>query len=291
MKRIAFLAGGAAMWIAPHPIGAAALDARVAAIARDVPGIIGVYCRTLADTPPLMAYNAEAIFPTASTIKLLIMTTAFAMEERHPGALQEEIVTRRSELIGGSDFMIHARDGQRFTVAQLLVPMIQLSDNTASNILIEHFGVAEINRIGAAIGMRHTILARKFLDFRAIVHHEDNLTAPIDMGELLYQIARGAREGIRTVVSAPHCRRMIVIMLGQTDRDGIPAGLPSHTQVANKTGEIDGTRNDMAIVDPFKNSPYVLAIFSKDVQDYRKMYRATHRLARLSFETAGRSGA
>ncbi|HUZ48531.1 MAG TPA: serine hydrolase [Candidatus Dormibacteraeota bacterium] len=291
MKRSTFVAGAAALSLAPHSIEAATVQARVAAIARDVPGIIGVYCRTLADAPPLIAYHAEAIFPTASTIKLLIMTTAFALEERHPGTLAQELVTHRRDLIGGSDFMIHARDGQRFTVAQLLVPMIQLSDNTASNMLIDHFGMDAINRMGATIGMRHTVLARTFLDFTAIVHHQDNLTAPADMGELLYRIALGAREGVRTVVSATHCRRMIEIMLGQTDRDGIPAGLPHGIQVANKTGEIDGTRNDMAIVEPFGDSPYVLAIFSKDVRDYARMYRATHRLARLSFESAGRSGA
>jgi len=283
LKRTVFLAGTVAALIVPHIANAASLHTRLAAIDRDLPGTLGVECRTLADAPPVFSYNAGMPFPTASTIKVLIMTTAFAQEERHPGALDEYVTTYRAELIGGSPFMEDASDGQRFRVRDLLVPMIQLSDNTASNALIGHFGVAAINATGKAAGMQHTRLARKFLDYTAIVHHQDNVTTPADMAQLLFQIAHGAREEIPTIVSARHCRRMIDIMLGQTDRDGIPAALPPHTQIANKTGEIDGVRNDIAIIEPFGESPYVLAVYTKDVTDYNEAYRAIHRVAALSY--------
>ena len=62
---------------------------------------------------------------------------------------------------------------------------------------------------------------------------------------------------------------MVAIMLGQTDRDGIPAALPSGTPVANKTGEIEGTRNDVAIVEPYGDSPFILAVMTADAYDYR----------------------
>lgn len=289
MKRNAFLFGAASSVLLATPLRAATLSERLAAIARTLPGTLGVTCRTLGSDPPIFAYNGNEQFPTASTIKVLILATAYVIEEQNPGTLDTEITTHRRNLISGSDFMSRAYDGERFRVRDLLRPMIQLSDNTASNTLIGFFGTDLINTVGAAAGMERTRLARKFLDYTAIVHHQDNLTTPGDMAQLLYQIARGAREGITTICNADHCRSMIELMLGQTDRDGIPAGLPSGTQVANKTGEIDGTRNDVAIVEPFAESPYVLSVYTKDVRDYGAAYGAIHHVARLSYATLAKS--
>ena len=286
MKRILFLAGLGALAL-PRPAFATTFD-RIEAIARTVPGSIGVCCRTLGDAPPVFEYNSAQTFPTASTIKVLIMATAFAMEERQPGTLATRITTRRRDLISGSDFMSRQPDGARFSVRQLIVPMIQLSDNTASNYLMSFFGFETINAVGRKAGMTSTHLARHFMDFTAIVHHNDNVTTPADMATLLYAIAHGAREGLTTVASPEHCKRMIDVMLGQTDRDGIPAGLPAGTQVANKTGELGGVRNDVAIVEPFADSPYVLTVYTKWLTDTDAAYGAMHRVARLSYRLTGR---
>ncbi|MEO6835818.1 MAG: serine hydrolase [Candidatus Tumulicola sp.] len=288
MKRSQFLGGGAAaaaLW--PGPVRPATLYDRVAATARRIPGTIGVFARTLSPGAPLVAYRAAEVFPTASIIKVLVMTTAYATDEIEPGALDQTIVfDRGKDLIGGSDFMTNQNDGARFTVKQLIVPMIQVSDNTAANLLIEHFGVPAINAIGARVGMAQTRLARTFLDTGAILRHHDNLSTPADMGRLLYVIERGAHEAIPTIVSSMHCRAMVDIMLGQTDRDKIPAGLPPGTRVANKTGEITGTRNDVAIVEPFGDAPLILAIMTKDVTDYAAANAAIHTIARAVYRSA-----
>ena len=289
MKRAGFLAAtGAALFVPPR-IALASRYRHIEAIARIVPGEVGVYCRTLAPNGRVFAFNERMIFPTASTIKALIMVTAFVAQERHPGTMQRVIVTHTSDVIGGSDFMSQQPDGARLTVHQLLVPMITVSDNTAANYLMSFFGMKAINAVGARLGMHHTRLARHFLDFAAIIDHNDNVSTPLDMARLLFAIEHGAREGERTIVSPAHCRAMIDIMLQQTDRDKIPAGLPPGIQVANKTGEIDGTRNDIAIVEPFGESPYILTIFSKWVTDYTPLYTAIHRYARLSYRLAGHS--
>jgi beta-lactamase class A len=289
VKRAAFLGATGAAMLWPRAASAASLSTKVRRIAHSMPGTIGVYARTLAPGPPLVAYRASNHFPTASIIKVLIMATAYAMDELEPGALAAKITFHRDELIGGSDFMSEASDGERFTVKQLIVPMIQLSDNTAANLLIGHFGVATINGVGAEAGMARTRLAREFLDYASIAHHNDNVSTPADMARLLYLIERGAREGVRTIVSPGHCRTMIEIMLGQTDRDGIPAALPPRISVANKTGAIEGTRNDIAIVEPFGDSPFILAIMTEDVYDYSAAYDAIHAVARVTYHSAAKS--
>jgi beta-lactamase class A len=174
---------------------------------------------------------------------------------------------------------------------ELLVPMIQLSDNSAANALITHFGFERINATARQAGLVRTHLRRHFLDYSAIVHHHENVTTAADMGRLLYALERGSREGLRTVASPLNCRRMIQIMLGQTDRDKIPAGLPAGVPVANKTGEVDGVRNDVAIVDPFGDSPFVLCIFTKYLTDYAGALRSINAISNAIYHRVARTGA
>lgn len=279
--RARFLVTTGAFAIAPRLVGATP-DRALLRLARAFPGVSGVYAVNMAGKT-LLSHNPQTSFPTASVIKLVIMLTAFTREAIFPGTLAARVIFHRANLIGGSDFLADQPDGATFSVLELIRPMIQLSDNTAANALIGHFGVATINHVGQRAGLRHTHLARHFLDYSAIVRHEDNVSTPADMAHLVYSLERGSREGIATIASPRACRAMIDIMLGQTDREGIPAGVPPNVPVANKTGAIDGTRNDVAIVDPFGNSPFVLAILTKHIDDYGQTYQAMRRITRALY--------
>lgn len=264
---------------------AQSLEDRVEDLVASADGTFGVFARTMAPGPALYAVNAYDTFPCASTIKVLVMTTAFYAQERKPGVLRERITFDRSMLIGGSDVMQNVPDGRRVRVWVFIVPMIMVSDNTAANMLIEHFGVDLIDSVGAQAGMLNTHLARPFIDTPYPVTDEPNVTTPYDMGTLLYQIEYAAREAVPTIVSPDHCRRMIWLMLRQHDRDKIPAGLPGRVPVADKDGEIDGTRNDAGIVEPFGDSPFVLSVYTKDVTDYEGCLTAIRRIARATYDS------
>jgi beta-lactamase class A len=286
VKRALFLGASAAILFFPRTTSAAppSLERHVRAIAQAMPGTIGVYARTLDEGPPLVEYRATNLFPTASTIKALVMATAYALEDQTPGTLDAQLTFSHSgDLIGGSDFMSEQADGTTFSVRQLIVPMIQVSDNTAANMLIGHFGVDQINDIGAQAGMQNTHLARKFIDTSAIVRVQNNVSTPADMAALLYQIEKAAHEDIPTIASAKFCREMIKIMMGQTDREKIPGGIPSGVPIANKTGEITGTRNDIAVIDPYGNTPIILAIMTKHLTDYDAANAAIHQIARAVY--------
>ncbi|MGZ3499028.1 MAG: serine hydrolase [Vulcanimicrobiaceae bacterium] len=283
MKRSLFLTGTLAAAFLPRAAHAQPSLSELRAVIDSIPGTAGVYARTMASGPPIFAYNAHRSFPSASTIKLLIMLAAFERAAKHPSVMRQRVTFHRANLIGGSDFLSTQPDGARFTVHELILPMIQLSDNTASNLLITHFGFEAINSAAHRAGLHSTHLKRHFLDYGAIVRHMDNRTTPADMAHLLYQIERGAREGITTVAPPAECRAMLNIMLGQTDRDAIPAGLPRGVACANKTGEIDGTRNDVAVIDPFGDTPYVLSVFTEALSDYDGAYSAIRRVSRLIY--------
>jgi beta-lactamase class A len=289
VRRSLFIGSGLAAAAAaamPKHAGARTLEQRIRRIiSDDPPGVFGVLARTMSPGASLYAINAHDEFPSASTIKVLVMTTAFYEEERKPGVLRERVAYDSSRLICGSEFMQNVADGARLTVAQLLVPMILVSDNTAANLLIEHFGVDRINGVGKMAGMLDTDLDRPFVDCSVQVKHERNVTTPYDMANLLYLIETGAREGMATIVNPEHCRQMIELMLRQQDRDKIPAGLPSGIAVADKDGELDGTRNDAAIVEPFGDSPFILSVYTKGIDDYDACLETIRRIARVTYES------
>lgn len=284
MKRVSFLAGSLAALALPKlSLAQSSLQDALQPAISSIPGNVGVYARTMANGPALFAYNAHVSFPSASTIKMLIMLTAFKAAEQDPSVMRKRVRFRSSDLIGGSDFMAQASDGERFTVHELIVPMIQVSDNTASNMLITHFGFDLINAVTQQAGLRNTHLRRHFLDTSAVLRHMDNRTTPADMAQLLYQIERGAREGIPTVASPISCRHMIEIMLGQKDRDTIPRLLPAGVAVANKTGELSRSRSDVGIVEPFGNSPYVLTVYTNGLDGPAQAYDGIARISRIIY--------
>lgn len=284
MKRSAFLFGSLALCALPQAVRAQMpIDALLKPAIESIPGSVGVYAHTMAFGAPIVAYNAHVSFPSASTIKMLVMLTAFKAAEHDPAVMHERITYHSDQLIGGSDFLANTSDGRRFTVAQLIVPMIQLSDNTASNLLITHFGFNRINAVIRGAGLTQTHLRRHFMDFAAIGRHMDNRTTPADMGHLLFEIERGVREGIPTVASPESCRAMIDIMLGQTDRDTIPRGVPRDVRVANKTGELSRSRSDVAIVEPYGDSPYVLAVYTNGLDSPGEAYDGIADISRIIY--------
>ncbi|MGH7660835.1 MAG: serine hydrolase [Vulcanimicrobiaceae bacterium] len=244
-----------------------------------LPGHIGVYARTMANEPPVVEYHAGEPYPTASTIKVLIMATAYRAIDDGTIAKNTLIPISASDLVGGSERFGYTRPGSKYPLMTVMDAMIQVSDNTASNALISHFGFETINATAGVAGMTATHLRRHFLDWAAIVRHNENVSTPRDLGTLLYEIERGAREGLDTIAKAESCREMIRIMLKDEDRDKIPAGLPQGTPVANKDGEITGVRSDAAIVDPFGDTPYVLVVMTKELRDYAAGISAIRRVA------------
>lgn len=264
MRRSFFIGGTLAAIAVPRPASAAIPLGDI--IAR-IPGTTGVYVRTMDGRPPLVAYRANEKFSAASTIKLAIMLTAYQAYDAGKATPRTMVRVNTGDLVGGSPSLGYARVGQRYPMGFLIKAMIQQSDNGASNMLISYFGFAAINEVIQDAGLTRTKLARHFLDYLAIVKHNENVTTARDLGELVHAIERSAREGITTVASVPSCRAMIATMLGQEDRTKIPRGLPSGIPVANKTGEIDGVRNDVAIVDPAGEIPYVLVVLTKGLRN------------------------
>lgn len=264
--------------LAPVAAGASALDAQIRRIAVASSGDLAVYARKIGPGTAIV-YNADDVFPTASIIKLVVFVSLFQLAEHKPSIFHDRVRLVLSDFVGGSEILDGYSIGSTISVDTLARAMIEQSDNTASNVLINYVGLDRIHATIERAGLGHTQLRRHFMDVNAIVHHSQNLTTARDMGALLFQIERGAHEGVRTVASPTSCRKMIDILLRQEDRDKIARGLPRGVPLANKSGEIDGVRNDVGIVDPYGDSPYVIAVLTKNLDDFSLGNIAIRRVA------------
>ena len=290
MKRPIFLSNAAAFaasalsvgTIVPSSARASSLDDEVARAAAASSGEVAVYARRMGH-PVAVTLNADERFPTASIIKVVILLSLFQLAEKRPSVMHEIVTLKLSDFVGGSEILDGYNPGNTISIDRLARAMIEQSDNTASNVLISYLGLDRIADTIHRAGLEKTQLHRHFMDVTAIMHHSENLSTAHDMGTLLYQIERGAHEAVYTVASPESCRAMIRIMLRQEDRDKIARGLPPGVPLANKTGEIDGVRNDIGIVDPFGEAPYVIAVLTKDLNDFslgniaiRRISKAVH---------------
>ena len=266
MNRGAFLAATLATCASPLSAGAHP-GLKLADVIAGIPGTTGVVARTMADGPATVSVRAYEKFASASVIKLAIMATVYRAYDARTAHPHDRVRTRPSDLVGGSDVLAGTRPGRSWSLDSLVKAMMHVSDNAASNTLITAFGMGSINATMRLAGMTSSRLARHFADVVAPWRRSENVVTPHDVAALLYAIERGAREGIPTIASPQSCRAMINVMFGNDDGTKIVRGLPRGTPCAHKTGEIDGVRNDAAIVDPFGDVPYVLVVLTRNLHN------------------------
>lgn len=137
---------------------------------------LSIYCRPLEQGTPVVYH--ERVLPSASLIKLPIMSTLFRKEKEGTVSFSEKLRIT-SPVEGGS---YYKRGGTLATISELIFHMIVESDNTCTNVLIDRLGMDAVNEEIRRLGMTHTILQRKMMDFIASRDGRENMTTVSDMG-------------------------------------------------------------------------------------------------------------
>ena len=155
------------------------------------------------------------------------------------------------------------------SLGDLVSQMIQISDNQATNQIIEFIGMSTLNSYFQAAGYPDTVLEREMLDTTAQRAGKENYTSIPDVMTFLQRLYEHQGE-------APY-EAMLQIMMGQQVRTKIPSKLNAAIPVANKTGELAGVENDIGIV--FADYPFAIAVLSNGVSDSGAMREAIGNLA------------
>jgi len=184
---------------------------------------------------------ADEVVTAASTIKVPILATA--LDEVEAGRLDlAQPCALPPQRTGGSGVLHSLPSVRTLTLADLLTLMTIVSDNTATNAVIDLVGMERVNRFCARVGLKATVLRRKMMDADAVRLGLENTTTARDQATLLDAIAW------RDLLPAPLRAFALQALEQQQFNDGLPALLPDGAIVAHKTGELPGLRHDVGIL-------------------------------------------
>ena len=229
-------------------------------------------------------------FHAASTMKVPVMIELFRQARAGTVKLDEPLAVKNefASIVDGSpyalstgddsDAEVYKRIGQTMTLLELCEPMITVSSNFATNLLIQRLGAPNVQRTVDGLGAGGMIVRRGVEDSKAFAAGLNNSTTARALLILMERIAR------LEAVDADASRQMIDILKRQHFNDAIPANLPAGTPVAHKTGSITKIHHDAAIV--YGPRPFVLVVLTRGVGDIKESAALIARIARLLYDEA-----
>jgi beta-lactamase class A len=220
---------------------------------RSFAGLAGLCLKDL-KTGHQIDIRADQPGPTASTIKMLIL--AHLLERSESGKLDwlERVKLDSTVSVPGSGVLAYFDDPVELTVRDVATLMINVSDNTATNLCIDWATYDGVNEMADRLGLRNTILQRKMQDHDSVRDGKENLSTPADFVRFLELLYSG--QGLSSSVCADTLR-----ILKKPKRGYLLPALPEGTVIAGKPGGMDKVRNDAGIV-YLKRRPYALCIMT-----------------------------
>jgi len=262
------------------------LSDRLLEMAEGFEGTLGLVVKDLKDGDEV-TYQDHLKFGAASVIKVPILWELLRQVEVGAVSLEERLAVPGSAKVGGTGILKELHDGIELTVQDLATLMIVVSDNTATNLIIDRLGMDRINATIKEIGLRDSSLKRKMMDFEAKKMGKDNIVSARDMALILEHMALGR------LLRRDLCEQAINIMLRQQMNNKLPRGLllcpnckravkdypqcpwcyldlrknpPSGARLAHKTGELAGVEHDVGVL-LLPDRAVVIVVLTSDLKD------------------------
>src|SRR5437870_8796958 len=254
------------------------LDARAGEMVERFEGVMGVAIVDLTDGRTIFK-NEDRVFPTASSIKIAILLELYRQEQEARGGAQgkaklDDVYTfDPKDLVEDSQIMAGLTAGvTRVTNRDLAQFMIAVSDNAATNILIDRVGRDNVNATLRGLGLTKTMLRRKMMDIGAARRGDENIATPQEMARLLEMIYKG--KALNKELTDELIKRLKTLKKDSYLSYELPAGV----ELADKPGTLDGVRNDSGIVFA-PNRPFAISVMTAYDRDEKAAERAISEVA------------
>jgi beta-lactamase class A len=257
--------------LAVIPVEAANLQKKLDKMVASYHGKVALYAKNLA-TGETVAIDPNTPVQTASVIKLPLMLQAFEQVKAGKLSLSQPLTLTKDNQVIGSGVLQFMDPGLQLTLKDTITFMMILSDNTATNMVIDAVGLKPTNEMLARMGMKNTYFYKKVFKSTTEQMPPDQKkfglgkTTAEEMAKILESIYR-CDMGDRAL-----CLQMITIMRNQQYQGMIPRFLQrkdateSLSAIADKVGELDDVRNDVALVYTVRG-PVIISVFTYDNQD------------------------
>jgi len=235
-----------------------ALPPRLAALLDSPTGRIALAARHL-DSGRTWRHGADRRVPSASLIKLPILAAFWETVEAGRLDPRERVRVPAEARVDGTGVLQALAPDLQPTWSDLATLMIAVSDNVATNLIVDRLGMEAIQRWIDTAGLSHTRIERRMMDRAAMSAGRQNWTSAGDMETLLSAIATGA------CVSREASALMMRALEAQQIQDRLPRRLPDGVRVANKTGNVTDVTHDVGIVS-WPGGALAIAVLAHEVR-------------------------
>lgn len=275
------------------------LERQIQSVIRSVNGEVGVAIKHIESGQELFI-NGDTLFPMASVFKIPILVEVLAQAREGKLSLDEEVSLEKADQHLGSGILSDlVAPGIKLSIRNLIQLMMMISDNSATDILLEKVGAANVNRRLAAYGIEGLTVNRTcqelIMDFLGLDYEKykgvslDAISAELEKRpergrpereKAVLEFSRDERDQStpralslllekiyrKEILDPPSCDLILEIMAEcQTGEARIKGELPPGTRVAHKTGTIAGTVNDCGIIFlPDGQGHVLLTVLSKN---------------------------
>jgi beta-lactamase class A len=237
------------------------LESQIQEIDQHLDGVMGIAIQDLTTGDHFFLHEDE-VFAQASSIKITVLANLYLQAQQGKLKLTDLYTVQSADLVPDSDIMNGLTPGvTRVTLRDLATMMVAVSDNSATNVLIDKVGMQNVNAMLDSLGLSHTRLRRKMMDLEAAKQGRENISTPREMMQLLDAIYHGK-------VLNKESTADFFKMLSTGKASFIPRDLPPELKVANKPGELEAVRNDSGIVF-VEGRPYVICVMTGYLRNER----------------------
>ncbi len=229
------------------------LKAKIETLVAQYPQLqAGVFALDL-ETSAYMDWNSDSTFSSASTIKLPILVALFQDVEAGKVRLDESLTLKPEMIVGGSGDLQYKKPGTEYILLEVAKKMITISDNSATNMLIERLGGVEVlNQRFHSWGLTTTVLRHLLPDVEGT-----NTTSPKELANVMLMVNQGK------LVSERSRDRILDIMQQTQTNTLLPKGLGVGATIAHKTGTIGSLLADVGLVDMLTGKRYIVSVMVK----------------------------
>ena len=252
------------------------LTTEIEKIATNLDGVMGVAIRDLTTDEEILL-NANMSFPTGSSIKIPVLIELHKQAAAGKYKLTDQRWLERTDKVGGSGVINNFGDHtSQLSLNDLAVLMVVLSDNTATNMLIDQTGMANVNATLDQLGLKEIRLQRKMIDLAASGRGDENIATPFAAMELMAKLYKG--EAVSRKLSDD-----VLTFLKLRKGSPIPKLIPGNIVIANKPGGIEGVACDWAIV-YVPNRPFAITVMTNYNGETANAEDAISQIAKLAYD-------